>query len=281
MRTPAAACERGGPVGAWAAVRRRAAAADGYTLSELVIVLVILVVVLGSLTTLFVSASRAQVDLSLRVEAQQNARLALDSLRSEIHCAASITPTSIAPVPKITITLAAFCPTNRGTVTTASLTIPVSGTYTISVAHTSAFPLVSGRVLVSLGTAGTSACTGKTPTTLTVCSGGASGTYLTGTTAKALANYTWCTRDKAGNAAATAGAGPYSLWRYSGDSCSGTGRKTADHLTTHLVFTAYTAPAGGNLGTLGVSLPVDLRPADGRQRYTLTDEVVLRNSGRS
>lgn len=273
MRAPAPACER---TGAWAAVRRRASAADGYSLIEMLVVLAILGIVVGALTTLFLSASNAQVEMSRRVEAQQNARLALDNLRREIHCARSIDPASATAVPSITITLGAFCPTNRGAKTTApTLTLPAA---TIGVSDASAFP--SASISVSVGSATTVNCTGRTTTTLTGCSGG-TGTYPSGTVVTGAANYTWCTRDKAGAIATTAGAGaPYSLWRYSGTSCSGTGRKAADHLTTHLVFTAYTAPTGGNLGALGVSLPVDLTPADARQRYTLNDDVVLRNSGR-
>ena len=44
----------------------------------MLVVLVILSIVLGGMTTLFVSASNAQVDQTNRVEAQQEARLALD-----------------------------------------------------------------------------------------------------------------------------------------------------------------------------------------------------------
>ena len=49
--------------------------------------LAILVIVIGALTQLFVSASTAQVDMTRRFEAQQEMRLALDKLRREIHCA--------------------------------------------------------------------------------------------------------------------------------------------------------------------------------------------------
>jgi hypothetical protein len=47
------------------------------------------------------------------------------------------------------------------------------------------------------------------------------------------------------------------------------------------VFTTYTAPSGGNLGTLSVDLPVDLTPSDTKQRYDLKDDIVLRNTARS
>ena len=53
------------------------------------------------------------------------------------------------------------------------------------------------------------------------------------------------------------------------------------YLTTGAVFTQYTQPAGGLLGTLSVDLPVDLKPADAKQRYKLQDDIVLRNTPRS
>ncbi len=75
---------------------------------------------------------------------------------------------------------------------------------------------------------------------------------------------------------------PYALWRYNGSTCSGTGRKEADYLTTGTVFThgLHRRRAGGLLGTLSVDLPVDVTPADAKQRYTLKDDIVLRNTPR-
>ena len=94
--------------GRLAAVRQRATDSRGLALTEMIVVLAILVVVLTALTQLFVSASTAEVDMSKRVQAQQDARLALDKLRREIHCAKGVTHASTA----ITITLGAYCPTN-------------------------------------------------------------------------------------------------------------------------------------------------------------------------
>jgi type II secretory pathway pseudopilin PulG len=61
----------------------------GHTLTELLTTLTILVVVLGSLTTVFLAASRAEVDATERFAAQQEARLAVDRIRRETHCATS------------------------------------------------------------------------------------------------------------------------------------------------------------------------------------------------
>jgi prepilin-type N-terminal cleavage/methylation domain-containing protein len=106
------------------------------------------------------------------------------------------------------------------------------------------------------------------------------GSYCPTNGTGAVAQITWCTKDKNGNTPPGVGA-PYSLWRYVGSTCLGTGQKWADYLTVHQIFTTYTAPTGGNLGTLGVNLPVDLSPNDAKQRYVLQDDIVLRNSPRS
>ena len=61
----------------------------GYTLVELIIVMAMLGVVLTSLTAAFVTGSNTELDLNRRVQAQQAARLALDRLRVDIHCASA------------------------------------------------------------------------------------------------------------------------------------------------------------------------------------------------
>jgi type II secretory pathway pseudopilin PulG len=189
-----------------AAAGRRLAAEGGYSLSEVVIVLAILLIIVGALAQLFVSASSAQVDMTRRFEAQQNMRLALDKLRREIHCAKVVTWSGGLPTSEIKITLGAYCPTNTAGIETT---------------------------------------------------------------------FTWCT---------TGSGQRYALRRDNG-TCSGTSRKEADYLTAAKVFTAYpTPPPGplpaGHLPTLSVELPVDVNPADAKQRYTLKDDIVLRNATR-
>jgi prepilin-type N-terminal cleavage/methylation domain-containing protein len=96
------------------------------------------------------------------------------------------------------------------------------------------------------------------------------------------AQITWCTKDKNGsitNPSNPAVDPPYSLWRYSGSACTGTGRKVADYLTTGQVFPApYVPPANGGLGKLSVILPVDLTPSDAKASYVLKDDIALRNT---
>jgi prepilin-type N-terminal cleavage/methylation domain-containing protein len=176
----------------------------GVTFTEMLVVLVILGIVLAGMTTLFVSAGTSQVDQTNRVRAQQEARLALDSLRREIHCAKEVAGT--VPGSSITITLGSYCPTYKASETSV----------------------------------------------------------------------TWCTQTVVTSQR-------YALWRYGTTpaSCGAAGGvKRADYLTTPTIFASYVAPAGGNLGTLAVMLPVDVSPADAKQRFTLRDDIVLRNSGR-
>lgn len=91
----------------------------GFTLVELIAVLGILLTVVTSITVLFVSGARAELDANRRFEAQQNARLALDKLRRELHCSSGITnPDGTAltatPVAAISVSLPSHCPSADG-----------------------------------------------------------------------------------------------------------------------------------------------------------------------
>jgi Tfp pilus assembly protein PilW len=88
---------------------------DGYSLIELVSVLIILTTVLTSLTAVFVSGARAELELNRRFEAQQAARVAADRMRREVHCASGVAFTNAA---SITVTLPGHCPTAVGGATT-------------------------------------------------------------------------------------------------------------------------------------------------------------------
>src|SRR5213078_4940755 len=76
-------------------------------------VLLILGVVMGGLTTVFVSATSADNDMNNRFRAQQTARLALDKLRREVHCSSAATPAGSA-TSSITLTLPTYCKTYSG-----------------------------------------------------------------------------------------------------------------------------------------------------------------------
>jgi prepilin-type N-terminal cleavage/methylation domain-containing protein len=93
---------------------RRLRGERGYTLVELLVVLAIFTTVVTALVSLFTSGARAELDMNRRFEAQQNARLALDRMRRELHCASGITATPNTAVSSITVTLPSQCPTAGG-----------------------------------------------------------------------------------------------------------------------------------------------------------------------
>lgn len=57
--------------------------------------MLILGIVLGGITTVFVSGSKAELDMNRRFQAEQNARMAVARLRSEIHAACSAATTTV------------------------------------------------------------------------------------------------------------------------------------------------------------------------------------------
>jgi type II secretory pathway pseudopilin PulG len=65
---------------------------------ELIVVMAILTTVVGALTALFVGATRSQIDLGDRVQAQNDAVMALDRLRRDVHCSSSATASSATSV---------------------------------------------------------------------------------------------------------------------------------------------------------------------------------------
>jgi prepilin-type N-terminal cleavage/methylation domain-containing protein len=87
----------------------------GYSLIEMLIVLSIMSVVMGALTTVFVHASNAELDMNNRFQAQQEARLALDKMRREVHCGSVATPAGQSS--SVTLTLPTYCKTGSGSIT--------------------------------------------------------------------------------------------------------------------------------------------------------------------
>src|SRR5918992_1040556 len=99
-------------------VARRLRSRGGYTLVELIVVMSLFLIVVTALVSLFASGAKAQADLSSRFVAQQNARLGLDKLRRELHCASGITPGADTDadgnVASISVSLPSQCPTAQG-----------------------------------------------------------------------------------------------------------------------------------------------------------------------
>jgi prepilin-type N-terminal cleavage/methylation domain-containing protein len=101
-------------------LRSRLRGQGGYSLVELIAVMAIFLSIVAALTTLFASGAKAEMDLNRRFEAQQNARLAMDRLRRELHCSSGITAVDGSPltpglaVAAIRVTLPSHCPTAGG-----------------------------------------------------------------------------------------------------------------------------------------------------------------------
>ena len=100
-----------------AALQRRGAAGEaGYTVIEMLVVMSILGVVVGGLTTVFVRGANAEIDMNRRFQAQTDARVALDKLRRDVHCANAITPAGVS-TSTVTLTLPVQCKSGTGNIT--------------------------------------------------------------------------------------------------------------------------------------------------------------------
>jgi prepilin-type N-terminal cleavage/methylation domain-containing protein len=75
-----------------ARLRRRLGGEAGYSLVEMLTVMVIMGIVFSGITSIFVAGSKAQTDQDNRFQAQQAGRLAVDKIRKDIHCASDVTP---------------------------------------------------------------------------------------------------------------------------------------------------------------------------------------------
>ena len=84
----------------------------GFSLIELVASMAILMTVMGGLTALLVSGTNAEVDMNRRFQAQSEARLGLDKLRRDVHCAWNVSPAGTSATK--TLTMNASCPSSGG-----------------------------------------------------------------------------------------------------------------------------------------------------------------------
>ena len=84
----------------------------GYSLMELLVSMSILGSVMTSVSVLLVSATNSEVDMNRRFQAQTQARLGLDLMRREVHCAMSVSPAGASA--SVTLTIPATCPTSGG-----------------------------------------------------------------------------------------------------------------------------------------------------------------------
>ena len=100
--------------------RARLAGEAGFTLVELLIAMVVLLIVIGSLASVLVSATQTEVDANNRFQAQEQARTGLTFLTRELHCASAVTQTNGSVLAAgtaynaITATLPSTCSTSGG-----------------------------------------------------------------------------------------------------------------------------------------------------------------------
>jgi prepilin-type N-terminal cleavage/methylation domain-containing protein len=101
-------------------IRARLAAEGGFTLPELLVTMAILLIVVASLASTLVQASRTELDATKRFQAQVQDRTALDKIRRELHCASTVTQTSGSALTAgtaytaITTQLSSVCPSTLG-----------------------------------------------------------------------------------------------------------------------------------------------------------------------
>jgi Tfp pilus assembly protein PilW len=84
----------------------------GFSLIELISSMAILMTVMGGLTALLVSGTTGQVDMNRKFQAQSEARLGLDKLRRDVHCAWNVSPAGTSATK--TLTINASCPSSGG-----------------------------------------------------------------------------------------------------------------------------------------------------------------------
>ena len=73
-------------------VRMRLRGEAGYSLVEMLVVMVIMSIIFAGVTDVFAAGSKAQADQDRRFQAERITRLALDKIRRDIHCASDVTP---------------------------------------------------------------------------------------------------------------------------------------------------------------------------------------------
>jgi type II secretory pathway pseudopilin PulG len=124
----------------------------GFTLVEVVTVLGLMLITMTALSYAMIAAHKTEEDLNRRFASQVNARVALDQLRREIHCASVVTPVGSSAT--ITITLGSRCPT-AGAGTTVSWCTSGSGTRYALYRRTGATCDTTGKKAVDYLTTGT------------------------------------------------------------------------------------------------------------------------------
>ena len=104
----------------------------GFSLVEMLVVMIIMGVIMGGIVKLFTAGINSNADLNRRYQAQQDGRLALDKMRREIHGACAISAPGTYNTAVSTVTLyypADLCVAGSpgATVTYCTVSVPASG----------------------------------------------------------------------------------------------------------------------------------------------------------
>ena len=258
-----------------------------YSMVELITVMVIMSIVMTGISTVFVQGSNAELDMNNRFQAQAHARLALDTLRKDIHCARSVTnPTTLTAQasPVSSISMVSPCAVHSTLATLGVLSGTGTGTFTIRT--TTGFPTASTEYQIDAEKF-TATSSGNT---LTITARGTSGTlaaaHALGATVYDLSGVvSWCAVTVSGDT------GLYRQIASSGTTCGSASPavRQIDRLTTTTIFwnqpAFYVGAVPGGFGLVFVRLPVNTATAKHLSAtldtYTLCDGIVLRNSVRS
>lgn len=108
----------------------------------------ILGIVLAGLTTAFTAGTNAELRANREFQAQQNARLALDRLRRELHCASAMSGANGTPVASVTVTLPDVCPGSDTSVTYATQSVGANR-WTLARAGASGSPVMVADYLTA------------------------------------------------------------------------------------------------------------------------------------
>ena len=266
---------------------RRLRGERAFTMVEMITVMVIMSIVMTGITTVFVQGSNAELSMNSRFQAQANVRLALDTLRKDVHCASSVSnPTTLTATasPVASISMVDPCAVHSTLATLGVLSGTGTGTFTIRT--TTGFPAAATEYQID-SEKFTATSSGNT---LTITARGTSGTlaaaHALGATVYDLSGVvSWCTVTVSNNI------GLYRQVASSGTTCGSASPavRQIDRLTASTIF--WNQPAflvGGvaaGFALVYVKLPVNTNTAKhlsaSTDTYTLCDGIVLRNSRRT
>ncbi|MFI5054438.1 MAG: PilW family protein, partial [Acidimicrobiia bacterium] len=229
-----------------------------YTLVEMITVMLIMSIVMTGISTVFVQGSNAELDMNNRFQAQSNARLALDTLRRDVHCSKWVTNPSTPQLTtaQTTITLADPCAIHTTVSTVGALS--GTGTGTFSIRNTTGFPTVSATFQIDseqvIGT--------LSGGTVTITTRGANDTLAVAHAVGAPVIdpdglVSWCAVTVSGDT------GLYRQLNTSGSTCGSASPavRQMDRLTTTGVFWNQPSWAGGGFAQVYTKLPINTASA--------------------